>query len=131
MVLPQNPVFITISSLFCHKKVSFRDLRHFSLIFTRFRAFYAHRVFHIPGTSEPFSFRFFLPLWLESRDLVAPTGVCRESEFPPTEELNASACHLSGAFYGKCVILFPTDSDVTTYFVRSRNATTVQPLSRR
>jgi hypothetical protein len=28
---------------------------------------------------------------LESRDLeVAPTGVCRESEFPPTEELNAS-----------------------------------------
>ena len=30
--------------------------------------------------------------WLERRDSeVAPTGVCRESEFPPTEELNGSA----------------------------------------
>ena len=30
----------------------------------------------------------------KSRDLeVATTGVCRESEFPPTEELNASAAN--------------------------------------
>ena len=32
----------------------------------------------------------------KSRDLeVATTGVCRESEFPPTEELNASAANPS------------------------------------
>ena len=55
---------------------------------------------------EPFSFRFFNHLWLESRDLeVAPTGVCRESEFPPTEELNASERVLGLLVFGNLLLV--------------------------
>ena len=80
----------------------------------------------------------FKPLLQEQRYEGSPYGIShpplgdfkgsRDSEIPPTEERNAPT-HLD--LYGQYVMLFPVVSDGSTYFARSRIATTVQPLSRR